>query len=176
MRSVGTLNAPKNNATKKMFNILIVTCLPLLAAFVLYLSAPDSQLLSSIATAASDLPTLFSANNSLLSSVMSAYCKTAPFWALLFFLVSYNDLQLNTNQPARALVTTLVLFSILYFAMMYLFLLHTAELTEAGRLVRFMAENDYLLTLFFICIYAVCYVLTAYYLSFVYAVYKSFRK
>lgn len=177
MQGIEAVNEPDNKAiTKKMFVLLIITIVPLLIALVMYLSNPESNLLVSISAATSNFPALLSANSPLLSSSLNAWCKTAPLWALILVLLTLNNFKIKKGQPKGKLLKAMTAFSVFYFTVIYMLLLHTADITESGRLMRFFAQSDYLLTLLFVIIYAICFVLTTYYLLFVFAVFKTFKE
>lgn len=177
MRNIVNGKKPDNSAmAKKMLIMLVITIMPLPIAFAIFLNDPQSQMLSSISAATSDFPVLWSVNNPLLSSVMNAWCKTAPFWGLILFIMSFNQIEINGRQSAREMVKGLVLFSVLYFPIMYMLLLHSTEITESAKIYQVMSQNDFLLTLLFMSIYAVCYISTAYYLLIVAAAFKALGK
>ncbi|WP_312946329.1 colicin immunity protein Cui [Superficieibacter sp.] len=175
MQGVEAVHEPNNKAiTRRMFSLLIITCIPLLIALVINLNNPDSELLRSISAATSDLPALLSSQNLFLSSVLNAWCKTAPLWALVLVLLSINEFQIKKDQDKGMMIKALIAFSVFYFVIIYMLLLHSAEITESGRLVRAMSQNDYLLTFLFVAVYAACFILTTYYLLFIAAVCKTF--
>lgn len=168
MRSIEINNKKNSNATsKKLLIILFITITPILILFSMYQYNPQSQLLQYIYNASIGLPVLHSANNPLLSSVLSAYCKTAPLWAMIVFILLIKKPPLVNNPPVGLLLKTVGLSSLLYFPMIYMFLLHSTEMTESRKLVQTMSMNDYFLTLFFLLIYALSYLFTVYYLFFI---------
>ncbi|WP_408626169.1 colicin immunity protein Cui [Dryocola clanedunensis] len=153
--------------------MLIITSIPILIFFAVYQNNPESQFLEYIYNTSIGLPVLHSSNNPLLSSVMSAYCKTAPFWGLVFFIISINKLPLKNGVSVSIALKGTLLFTLLYLPLMYMFLLHSTEMTQARKLARLMSQNDYFLTISFLIIYAGCYLFTAYYLVMLAAVCKA---
>lgn len=177
MRNIEVGQKPDNSImAKKMFIMLIITIMPLVVVFIVYLNNPDNLLLKQISSVTRDFPVLLSEKNPLLSSVMNAWCKTAPFWGLLLFILSFKDIQIAGAQSDGAMIKGLALFSVLYFPIMYMLLLSSAEITESGKLYRIMTQNDYLLALLFMVIYSVCYIFTAYYMLVLVATWKTLFK
>ena len=159
-----------NIATKKMHYIFIVGVVPLLLFLLIYMNNQSSNILGFISDISNGVPELMSANNPLLSSVMSFYVKTSPLYGVVFFIVAHKDLKLNTSLPLMKVIIALLLFTLFYLLMSYFLLAYEVELTESGRFVRFLSGNNYLLTAFFIGVFYVCYTLTCYYISFIFAV------
>lgn len=177
MRYIENGKKINNKAMAKiMFTILFITIMPLIIAFIVYLNAPESQLINATTAAVSGLPALLSANNPELSSIMSTWCKTAPFWGGVVFLLSFKHIQINGNQSVGTMFKGLALFSLLYFPVTYMLLLQSTEITESGKMYRVMSKNDFLLTTLFIMIYTICYISTTYYLVTVAAAFKSLFK
>jgi len=173
MKSGTVTHTPNSNIAKRMYIFLIITASPLLVFLAIDLYKPESSLLYNLTSISNSLSTLHSMSNLSLSSVMSAYCKTAPVWALILVIFSYKELRLKTDQTISTLITTLILFSILYLGVVYLLLFNNVELTESGRLLRMMSANDYLLTLLFIAIFSVVFIFTTYYALFICAFCKT---
>ncbi|HHR5390864.1 TPA: colicin immunity protein Cui [Salmonella enterica subsp. enterica] len=177
MKGVQIVNVPDNKEiNKKMLIFLAITGTPLLIIFFACLINPESPLLHSVSAATSSFPALTSARNPLLSSLLNVWCKTAPFWAVIFLFVSFDKFQVKKLQPGGKMNGALITFSLLYISFIYTQLFHTAEMTESGRLVRLMAHNDYLLTFYFLLIYGSIFTLTIYFLLFISAVFNAFRK
>ncbi|MFB0713957.1 colicin immunity protein Cui [Buttiauxella noackiae] len=177
MRSIENSKKPDNSIMiKYLLIILITTISPLIIAFIIYSNHPNSNLLKAIFEATSGFPALLSANNLLLSSVLNAWCKTAPFWGLVLFSLSFKHIQIKGGQSEGSMIKGLVLFSILYIPIVGMLLLSSAEITESGKIYRAMSKNDYLLTGLFMTIYIVCYTFTAFYLLMLAAVCQTINK
>ncbi|WP_407226319.1 colicin immunity protein Cui [Enterobacter roggenkampii] len=177
MRWIENREKPDNSImTKIVITLWIITIIPFIILFVVYSGNPDSSLLIYLSEVTRGLPMLHSANNPLLSSVMNAWCKTAPFWGVVAFIITYKHIKINREQTIGVMLRIVVLFSALYLPIMYMLLLHSAEITESGKLYRIMSQNDYFLVTLFIAIYSVCYTYTAYYLVVLAATFKSFRQ
>lgn len=161
---------PDNKEAKKMYYILIVGVIPLLLIFFVYINNQNSNILNCMNVISGEIPELLSANNPLLSGVMSFYVKTAPLYGVIFFVSSYKQLKLSNTLPTVKLVITFLVFSFFYILILFFLLAYDVELTESGRLLRFLSGGDCLLTIFFIGVFYVCYTLTCYYLSFIYAI------
>lgn len=165
-----------NKPTKKMFCILIVGIIPLLLIFLIYMSNKNSNILNYINSISGKIPELLSASNPLLSGVMSFYVKTAPLYGVVFFINSYKILNLNKSLPLIKLIITFILFTFFYIIILYFLLAYDVELTESGRLLRFLSGGDYLLTIFFIGVFYVCYTFTCYYLSYTYVIFMMLKE
>ncbi|HDR2766108.1 TPA: colicin immunity protein Cui, partial [Enterobacter bugandensis] len=76
-----------------------------------------------------------------------------------------------TNFSFTKGILAFILFTVFYIAIVYYLLVSNVELTESGRLLRFLSGNDYLLTVFFVSVFYVCYILTCYYITYAYAVF-----
>ncbi|EBU8341316.1 hypothetical protein DLL90_22640, partial [Salmonella enterica subsp. enterica serovar Arechavaleta] len=63
-----------------------------------------------------------------------------------------------------------------YIIILYFLLAYDVELTESGRLLRFLSGGDYLLTIFFIGVFYVCYTFTCYYLSYTYVIFMMLKE
>lgn len=164
-----------NKAAKKMFYILIIGIIPLLLIFFIYMNNQNSDILNYINIISGEFPELSSANSPLLSSVMSFYVKTAPLYGVVFFIRSYKFLKLDKSSSPIKLMVTFLIFSFFYIVILFFLLAYNIELTESGRLFRFLSGGDYLLTIFFISVFYTCYTLTCYYLSFIYAIYMILK-
>lgn len=174
MKSINNQRAD-NKAAKKMFYILIIGIIPLLLIFFIYMNNQDSDMLNYINIISGEFPELSSANSPLLSSVMSFYVKTAPLYGVVFFIRSYKFLKLDESSSPIKLMVTFLIFSFFYIVILFFLLAYNIELTESGRLFRFLSGGDYLLTIFFISVFYTCYTLTCYYLSFIYATYMILK-
>lgn len=159
-----------NKVAKRMYCIFVVGVLPLLFIFLIYKNN-NYYILNFLNLISIEIPELSSSNSPLLSSVMSLYVKTSPLYGVVFFISSYKLLQLNNSLSSIKLIITFFLFTLFYFVMMFFLLAYDLELTGAGRLLRFLSGGDYRLTLFFFGVFYIGYILTCYYLSFIYAVY-----
>lgn len=164
-----------NIAAKRMYYIFLVGIIPLILIFLLYAHNQESDSLTYLYALSGKVPELISANNPLLSSIMSFYVKIAPLFGFLFFLVSRRKLNLKTTFSFTKGILAFMLFTVFYIAIVYYLLVCNVDLTESGRFLRLLSGNDYLLTVFFVSVFYVCYILTCYYISYVYAVFLIFN-
>lgn len=160
-----------NIAAKGMYYIFLVGVIPLILIFISYTNNQGNDSLTYLYALSGKVPELISANNPALSSVMSFYVKIAPFLGVLFFLIARRNLTLKTNFSFTKGILAFILFTVFYIAIVYYLLVSNVELTESGRLLRFLSGNDYLLTVFFVSVFYVCYILTCYYITYAYAVF-----
>lgn len=160
-----------NIAVRRMYYIFLVGVIPLIVIFLSYANNQGSDSLTYLYALSGKVPELISANNPALSSVMSFYVKIAPLLGVLFFLIARRKLTLKNNFSFTKGILAFILFTVFYIAIVCYFLVSNVELTESGRLLRFLSGNDYLLTVFFISVLYLCYILTCYYISYAYAVF-----
>nr|ULG19923.1 hypothetical protein 49p1_00223 [Yersinia frederiksenii] len=106
-----------------MLYILVIAIIPLLVILCLYLNNPESPTLNAIATGTSGLPAVLSTKNPLLSKVMDVYCKTAPLFAFILFLISRNNLKLKNEKDFFYALRTLFLFTAFYIIFIYSYFL-----------------------------------------------------
>lgn len=146
--------AESNKAANRMMYLFMATgIVPLLVVFVLYLCNPGSAILNDIASGAASLPALTSLANPLMTKVMDVYCKTAPFFAFVLFICSFKQRRILKVVDRQKLILP-CLFSPLFYAFyVYMLLFRDMELTEAGRPVRYLSNNDFTLLLFYAGLY-----------------------
>ena len=169
------VNSTAHSLTIKMLTLLAIAIATLLIIAGFFINTPEQPMFEVMIKNTNVIPSNLSSINPQLSKILDMYCKSAPILALAFFLFARQYLIIQKTQGLRVLIKTLLAFTILYFIIIYYLLLHSSVLNESGALLRFLSSNDYLLTLFFICVYSACYVLSVYYFSFVYAVVKLTR-
>lgn len=176
MKHIDDVNE-KNEAARIMLYILAIGTSPLFVMLFIYMNNPASPLLNLIYVNTSEFPALVSTNNVLLSTVFSAYCKTAPIFGFLFLFISlsFNKLKINKRKSNGEMVRVFVAFSLLYIFLFYFLLLHNNNLSESGHLLRFLSRNDYLLLLLFISIFMSCYIFTCCFLCFIYYFFLAFK-
>lgn len=173
VHSIKNSKKPDNSIMIKIMLIVwMITLIPLIVMFAVYTYNPDSPLLNYLSEVTSSLPAMHSANNPLLSSVMSAWCKTAPFWGCVVFLLSFSYIEINDGQSPGRMIKGLALFSLLYYPIIYMLLLHPTEITDLGKLYRVMSQNDYFMFFLFATIYTICYISTVFYLMTLAATFK----
>nr|WP_241391693.1 colicin immunity protein Cui [Yersinia frederiksenii]ULG19814.1 colicin immunity protein [Yersinia frederiksenii] len=165
-----------NTAAKIMYWVLLVASLPLLVIFFVYINNPDSPALHSIANITRELPANSSSKSPLLSKVMDVYCKSAPFFGLVCFLLSRKHLKTKENKAISYLMTLAFLYSIFYFIFIHSFLFSPYELTTGGKLLRLMSLNDYFLTFFYISLYAGIYSFTYLYFLVLFGTYLAVKE
>lgn len=174
MQSYNLIEA--NETGKRMLYFLVIGIIPLLMIFIFHVTSPESLVLNAIANSTSNLPVIFSAKSLLLSKVMAAYTKTAPLLAIIFFLSSFRMMDIRKDRTTIVLVKSLILYYILYFIFIYVSLFRNHEITTSGRLLRFISQNDYLLTLFYGTLYSGIYIFTVLLFWFSIGVYKALKE
>ena len=155
--SIDTDNRKANNA---LYLFIIIGLIPLLCIFVVYYKTPDALLLRKIATSTENLPSITSSYNPLMTKVMDIYCKTAPFLALILYILTFKIRKLINNTDRNTVLRSCLLSPLVYAAIVYLFCLRNFELTTAGRPVRLLATNDATLLLFYIGLYSIIFFTT----------------
>lgn len=149
------MNAKNSNdaANRLLYIFIAIGILPLLMIWGIYLYNPYSPLLNSIAVMTDNLPAVMSAANPLMSKVMDVYCKTAPFWAFILFVLSVRKRTVIRSANRVVVIRScliLLLFSIIFI---YLFMFCNFDLTTSGGIVRYMSNNDVTLLIIYMGIY-----------------------
>ncbi|HHA1672685.1 TPA: colicin immunity protein, partial [Enterobacter roggenkampii] len=139
---------------------MIIGLIPLLCISVVYYQTPDAPLLRKIATSTENIPSITSSYNPLMTKVMDIYCKTAPFLALIPYLITFKIRKLIKNINRTAVLRSCLLSPLVYAAIVYLFCFRNLDLTTAGRPVRLMATNDVTLLFFYIGLYLIIFFTT----------------
>ncbi|EKF0883672.1 colicin immunity protein [Salmonella enterica subsp. enterica] len=165
-----------NKIAKKMFYFLLISILPMLLIIATYIYNPTSGMLKYIELKASDLPSIYSLKNSILSKTLSTYVKTAPFVAFILFLTSHKNLRLKKDSSVHKALTIQVLFSIFYAILIYTFLLTNTELTKSAKLLKLMSTNDFYLSFFYISLYSGIYVFSYLYMWFFIGTYRILKE
>ena len=159
-----------------MFWILVLSLIPFPIVFYTYMISPDSIILNFIANNTDALPGMISDVSPLLSKVMSSYCKLAPVFGLLFFILSYDKLNINTSFEKGKTLRVLIVFLAFYLAASYFLLFYNVELTDSKRFLHMMSQSEMLITTLYCIVFSMSYILTCYFLSFIYAVILIFKK
>ena len=171
-----SINGTESNssANRMMYLFMATGIVPLLVIFAIYLYNPGSQVLYYIASGVSDLPAVTSLANPLMTKVMDAYCKTAPFLAFALFIFSFKKRKVLEMGDKKKLAISCFFSPLLYAFFIYMFLFRDMELTTAGRPVKYLSNNDFTLLLFysglyyasFLLTYGICYIPVITYKSF----------
>jgi hypothetical protein len=169
-------SSDKHLATKYMFWILIFSLIPFPVVFYANLMSPDSVVLNFIANKTEALPGMTSIGSPLLSEIMSSYCKLAPVFSFIFFMLTYDKLRINTSLGKAKTFKVLVVFLAFYIVVSYFLLFYDVELTESKRFLHMMSQTETLLTLLYCIVFSAIYILTCYLLSFIYAAILIFKK
>lgn len=165
----------KTKSNSKLFFIAsLVAITPLLSIFIVYNSNHNSNILHYIANNITNLPSITSETNQLMSGVMSTYCKTAPLFGVVLFLLSIKKLtsqQLKKTESIKISICS----SILFFATNFTFLFFNHELTTSGRVLKLMSANDFLLFIFYSSLYIGLSMFTYMALISYYLIYDAFK-
>lgn len=156
-----------NNAANRMMYLFMATgIVPLLVVFALYLINPGSTILNDIASGTVGLPAVTSLANPLMTKVMDAYCKTAPFFAFILFILSFKKRKVLEIGNKNKIIISCFFSPLFYAFYIYMLLFRDMELTTAGRPVKYLSNNDFTLLLFyaglyysiFLLTYGICYI------------------
>ncbi|EDZ6663636.1 hypothetical protein GSC36_004315, partial [Salmonella enterica] len=83
----------KTKSNSKLFFIAsLVAITPLFSIFIIYNHDHNSNILHYIINNITNLPSITSETNQLMSGVMSTYCKTAPLFGVILFILSMKKL------------------------------------------------------------------------------------
>ena len=159
---------------KKVFVYLIIALSPFALIIGVYVYDPTSIFLQEIALRTSHLPAVYSSKSPLFSVVMSLYLKTAPFFAVIVYLMIFKNIPLKKKASRWYLLWLYFLFTVLYFIIIYVFLCTEQELTHSGRLLKLMSMNDIFLSFFYISFYSSIFMITYLYILFGVGTYRAF--
>lgn len=164
----------KNSNNKFHLIISLIGIIPIILIFIIYSFNNNSPLLHYIVNISINFPSISSAKNPLMSRVMSIYCKTAPLFGMVYFLLSLKRLIPQHIGKIKAIKIS-ICSSILFFITNFTFLFFNHELTMSGRLLRLISTNNFLLLFFYSSLYVgllmfTCMALVSYYL-----IYDAFK-
>lgn len=165
-----------NEATKRMFYVLFFAVTPFLAILFIYIKDPHSAFLYSIVEMTHNLPALWSSKNILLSKTMDVYCKSAPLFSLVFFVLSHRKIKIKKTEATKLLIRTLLMYLALYLVIIYIFLFNNHELTTSGKLIWIMSRNDFFLTVLYIQIFSGIYVFSCILLWCIFGTYNVWKE
>lgn len=159
-----------------MLCFLLISLIPLLMIFSVYLNNPNSSFLNSISVVTRNLPAIISANNPILSKSMDTYTKTAPLLALFIFFRTCKTLKLKNSKSQWEAFGILIAFTAFYTIMIYLFLFTDTELTTSGKLLNLLSTNDLFLCFFYVSLYCGIYIFSYLYFWFIIGTYNLFKE
>lgn len=165
-----------NKIVRKMFYFLFFAFLPFLFIFFIYIQYPLSGILNEIVSKVINLPAIYSSKSPVFSRVMSLYLKTAPAFAIVFFLFSFKLLKLKKGSVFSQAISVLVLFTLFYVILIYIFLFTNTNLTTSVKILAFMSKNDIYLSFFYVTLYSGIYILSFLYLWFCVGTYRLFKE
>ncbi|PPC61294.1 hypothetical protein C1Y41_18875 [Pantoea sp. ICBG 1758] len=152
---------------KKIILSLILALMPLMVFLLCQLLNNDSLLLHFIYDKTANLPAVISSKSILLSKSMDVYCKTAPFLAVIVFVLFLNPRSLIRKVDPKQLVKGFISCCILLSCAFYFFMFSSFDLYQSKRFLRLFSYNDYSLTIFYVSLYAIFYMFTLALLFFV---------
>ena len=166
----------QNNITKKMLKVLMFAVVPLLMLLIMSLTSHFTHIINQLQGLVHILPNVISSNNIPLSISMGAYVKTAPVIAIIFFLYFHRLMSVKKGVAVSSLILSLLMYYVFYAVIVYLSILSDHDIANAGRMIRLFSENDFLLTIFYMALYASVYVLTVMLLWFSIGVIKELKE
>jgi hypothetical protein len=155
----------KNNDNNKhvnrmLFVILLAGMIPMLVIFVLYFQNKAHPLLNFMYNATQGIPSMTSCYNPIMTKMMDVYGKSAPLLGIITFFILFRKRECKTIADRNTLIRACILGPFIYIFYVYFFLLQNIELTTAGRPIRFMSENNFILLVFYILMYYASFLLT----------------
>ncbi|EBN4581242.1 colicin-A [Salmonella enterica] len=169
-------NTNNRKANNLLYLFMVIGIIPLFCILAVYSANPDNPFLLTIATGTENLPSITSSFNPLMTKVMDIYCKTAPFFALILYILTFKIRQLINNTDRNVVLRSCLLSPLVYAVIVYLFCFRDFELTTAGRPVRLMATNDVTLLFFYIGLYSIIFFTTYITLFTPVTAFKLFKK
>lgn len=150
---MGSTTTNNRYANRALLLITLVGIIPLLIIFFIFLNNQESPFLKGIAETSFSIPSITSAFSPVMTKVMDLYVKTAPVAGVLTFLFLLKKRKPLKIKKRAELIRACILSPLIYVFLIYLFFLRNLELTTAGRTVRWMAENDVSLLIFYMLFY-----------------------
>jgi len=151
---------------KKIIFSLILALVPLVALLLCKLLNSDAELLQFIYDKTVGMPAVTSSESILLSKAMDVYCKTAPFMAVIVFVLFLESKSLIRKVDAKQLVKGFVSCCILLSCAVYFFMFSSVDLYHSKRFLSLFSYSDYSLTIFYVSLYAIFYLFTLAFLFF----------
>ncbi|WP_368541975.1 colicin immunity protein Cui [Enterobacter soli] len=171
-----TIKDLHNKVGKEMIKVLVFAVVPLLILFIISFSSYCSLLFNELNDAIPNLPNVISSQNIPLSTSMGTYVKTAPLIAIIFFFYFHRLMLIKKGVAVSSLIFSLLMYYVFYAVIAYLTIFSDHDIANTRKWVRLFSENDFLLTFFYMLLYAVIYVLTVMLLWFSVGVVKELKK
>lgn len=145
---------------KKIILPLVLALIPLVLLLICKIISSDSAILHFISDKTASFPAVFSSESILLSKSMDAYCKTAPFLAVIVYVVFLWKKSPFRNTERKKLMKGFFSCCIFLFCAFYFFMFSNFDLYHSSKFLKLMSFSDYSLTFFYISLYAIFYMLT----------------
>lgn len=171
-----TIKELHNKVGKEMLKVLVFAVAPLVMLLIISFTSYFSVLFNGLNALFPDLPNVISSHNVPLSTVMGAYVKTAPLIAIVFFFYFHESMSVKKSVAVSSLISSLLMYYVFYAVIAYLTILSDHDIANVRKWISLFSENDFLLTIFYMALYAGVYVLTVMLLWFSSGVVKELKQ
>lgn len=120
----------------------------------------ESSIIKIVFNMMGGVPSIISLKNIPFSILMSAFSKTAPFFGIVWFLISFNKISPVFKVERKTIFLSNFLYPFLYFIYIYITLFCNHEISTSGRFIRIFTVNDFFLLLFFSVVHFIISFLT----------------
>ena len=148
----------------------IIGVLPIIVVFAIYFANKDSSALHALFQIADGYNRDFSEQHIVVSTIASAYAKTAPIFAILMFVLGWKSLDLKTiNIDLKRWFKVLPGAIILILGVYWLTYSGIDNMsTSMYRVKRLVAENEFFLMIYYILLFLTNYFFTWLFMLYLY--------
>ncbi|MEQ0186242.1 hypothetical protein ABLU83_09640 [Klebsiella sp. CN_Kp098] len=145
---------------------------PIVLIFVVYFFDKSSNLLSVLFEMAKGYNRDYSERHLVVSTIASSYSKLAPLFVILMYVLCWNKLGVKLKDfDFKKWVKLLPGFVVLMAGVYYLTYVGVEDMSNSlYRVKRIIADNEFLLLIYYICLFLTNYVFIWMFLLYLYAI------